>query len=285
LKSTYEVYTYDLTTREPPKLVGRWRRRDSDHYSLWLFDGMHAVLAVDDGQAQHYIRINTLTGKRKPVSQNDEPAMRSERERLHPGGPQGDESPRRFHVECGFGEFLLWDPAVREFEHLFELPRAFEGDSVSGNFDMLQQHERMRRANTIHRTWDCTARSEKDTVYVTLETYVPQPGQTVRAYRFWYSLSVPAQFDKDTFGNRDSLLLVVDRLLGPRGVQVTQAFATENLARVFAPQGGLVHERGMAHTGIKMRFAPLPLSGDEEAGYPGIYDGDIGEAGVEFMFR
>src|SRR5262245_3790134 len=206
---TYEVYAYDLVKRGSPKLVGRWSRLKSDRFTLWFFDGRVAVLAKDDGQKRSFERIDTVTGELKKVAEDDEPAIASEHDRLDPNLSAWQEL-RTKHVEYEDGEFLLWDPSKREFEHLFEMPRASGKDTATPNSYWAQQRQRKLRAYAIHQAWDCTARSEADSVYVTMQTYVPRPGQAARVYRFWYSLSVPAKLEEHVYGYRDSLLLAGD---------------------------------------------------------------------------
>ena len=278
---TYEVYIYDLVNRGSPKRVGSWSRRESDKFTLWFFNGRDAVLAKDDGQKRSFQRVDTVTGKRQEVAQADEPAIASEHDRLEPNLSAWQEL-RTKHVEYEDGEFLLWDPSKREFEHLFEMPRVVGKDALQPYW--TQERERKRRAYAIHQAWDCTARNHGDSVYVTLETYVPRPGQAARVYRFWYTLGIPAKLEEQVYGYRDSLLTVVDRELGPRGTQVTQAFSMKTLSRIYGPQGRL-YGANPIHTSIEVRFAPSPLPQDQGAGYPGIYDGDYGQTGVEFRFR
>jgi hypothetical protein len=149
----------------------------------------------------------------------------------------------RRHVYASYGQFFLWNPESHRAEHLFDLPEVWDGHR---EYRPLQAADwrRERSYDGVLREWDVAVRQERDSVRVTLETYAPRPGDSVRPYTVISRVAVP-----DTIAIRRHVVQAgsvalppTSQLLAPTTSHVDVVIAYSDLRRELLPYARYLRE-------------------------------------------
>lgn len=241
----------------------------------WSREGIHAGYETEKGGWSQVV----IDPRRRSARKLDRAAAEDEL-RWYFGKPNPDPSEERSHRHLAqrARQIFLWNPDTFQEELLVQLPLECRGHADPRKNAILEAREKYRYAQTIHQIRRVAAEVERDTVRVSLQTFVLMPGDRARRYRVKVTVDVPDSLAerRGLHGTVEKVVASAERTLGARPARVTLAIPMESLRRILRPH---LQAAGWPSwfpydTAIGVRLIKDPEPSDEGVGYPGILKGD-----------
>jgi hypothetical protein len=241
-KRRFEVLVFDLRRRGSPVRLASREREPEASYNLMYWDSSGIYIRQWYGGSAQVFRIDPTSRRSVQLSSSDAKRADDRAQVLHPGSSEWDDLHRR-HVYASHRQFFLWNPVSHRAEHLFDLPEVWDGHR---EYLPMQAADWRRESvyDGVLREWDVAVRRERDSVRVTLETYAPRPGDSVRPYKVVSRLAVldTVAIRRDVIQAGSVALPTTTRLLAPTTSHVDAVIAYSDLRRELLPYARYLRE-------------------------------------------